>query len=419
LKLTIAATPASFRFLVATFNSPHIRESVIERLSRELEESGIRVARISADAMRESRSLLAAVEKQFVENPETATGPGALMVLGAGDVFRGATGADELRGFFETANVQRDVFPTVCPCPLTLWLTPSETSLLGKRAPDLWHWRAGVFDFSLPAEALIETELAQWPSSRTEILALPKEDKKVRVKTLQRLLGEISELSDPDRSDERILAAKASLLHRLGSARLDVGKMKQARQNFEQALKIQRAINESAGEAATLHQLASIDLDEGNYGAARDLFGKALGIRQVIGDRAGEAAALHQLASIDLTEGNYGPARDLFGKALGICQEIGDRAGEAATFYQIGAFALGQRRYDVGIRLIAICHWIEASIGSGSIKETAQGLEAMKLKLKLTESEVKAILREAQEAYQRDRGASLVAAAFEDSGPPV
>ena len=87
--------------------------------------------------------------------------------------------------------------------------------------------------------------------------------------------------------------------------------------------------------------------------------------------------------------------------------------GEAATFYQIGFLAWKRQKRDVGIRLVAICFVIESAIGSGDVKETLQELGAMATELGLDDAGLRAILQEAAEHYQRDRGAALVRLAFE------
>jgi len=96
-----------------------------------------------------------------------------------------------------------------------------------------------------------------------------------------------------------------------------------------------------------------------------------------------------------------------------IKKAIGDREGEAATFYQIGFLAWERKKRDVGIRLVATCFVIESTIGSGEVKESLQGLGTMATDLGLDDAGIQAILQEAAQHYQRDRGAALVRLAFE------
>ena len=50
-------------------------------------------------------------------------------------------------GLLQTANVQRDALPRVCPYPLLLWITGRTAQRLAVEAPDLWDWRMAAFEF--------------------------------------------------------------------------------------------------------------------------------------------------------------------------------------------------------------------------------------------------------------------------------
>jgi len=106
-------------------------------------------------------------------------------------------------------------------------------------------------------------------------------------------------------------------------------------------------------------------------------------------------------------------AREKFAKSLAIRQAIGDRAGEAATLHQIGFIAWQRARKDIGIRLVGMCLVIESAIASGGAKETMRNISGMAGELGLDQAGIDAMLREAAEAHERDRGAELVRQAFE------
>lgn len=208
-------------------------------------------------------------------------------------------------------------------------------------------------------------------------------------------------------------AGEASTWHQLASVDLKEDKYAAAREKFAKALAMRQTLGDRAGEASTWHQLGTIDLEQRNYAVARGTLAKALAMRQSVGDCEGEASTWHQLATIDSREGNYVAAREKFAKALAIQQTIGDIAGEAATLYQIGYMAFKSGRHDVGIRLVTSCVAIQSVLGSGDLKETLQGLDLMANFLGLDQEGLQAIVEEAAEQYQRDRGAAWVEAAFE------
>jgi len=47
-------------------------------------------------------------------------------------------------------NQRRDAFAADSPIPLVFWLPDHLIKQLALKAPDMWAWRAGVFDFSAP-----------------------------------------------------------------------------------------------------------------------------------------------------------------------------------------------------------------------------------------------------------------------------
>ncbi len=200
--------------------------------------------------------------------------------------------------------------------------------------------------------------------------------------------------------------------HGLATIDFKKGDYHAAREELEKAMKIRQKIGDLNGEASTWHALASIDLEKGDCEAAREKFGKAMNISQQIDDRAGEASTWHDLASIDMDKGNYEAAQENFEKALKIRQQIGDKAAEAATIYQLGFLAWELGRSQEGLRLVALACIMLSSIGHANAKKGFEGLSGMASKLKYTQEQIDALLKEVSEAYQKDRGQGLIDAAF-------
>ena len=59
-------------------------------------------------------------------------------------------GLDDL---LDRLNRRREAIPERCPRPLLIWVLSSNLEKFATRAPDLWDWRSGVFDFTLPPSA--------------------------------------------------------------------------------------------------------------------------------------------------------------------------------------------------------------------------------------------------------------------------
>jgi len=206
--------------------------------------------------------------------------------------------------------------------------------------------------------------------------------------------------------------SEASDLHGLASIDLNEGNHDSAREKFEKALAIRQQIGNRAGEVVTLHQLAMIDLEKGNYDWARENFTRVLEIAQKIGNRVEEAASLHALASIDLRKGDYDLAHENFENSLKIYQQIGDSMGEALAFSQLGitSWYMGQRQE--ALRMIALGHLILVNIGHSDAKRISKNLSYAASRLSFSQRQLEALQREVADSYKKDRGQSLIDAAF-------
>jgi tetratricopeptide (TPR) repeat protein len=205
---------------------------------------------------------------------------------------------------------------------------------------------------------------------------------------------------------------EAAAWHSLASIDLNIGNYQKSYEKFEKSLTIIRQINDLYGEAAILHSLATIDLNTGNIESAREKFEKSKEIRRQIGDRVGEAATLHQLATIDLRKADCRSASEKFKASLEIHQQIGNKAGEAATFHQLGVLANKEGGAHDGIRLIALSYSLFALINHADTQRSREYLASITTKLNYTKEQIEMLLREVAESYAKDRGQSLLFAAF-------
>ncbi|MCW0219076.1 MAG: tetratricopeptide repeat protein, partial [Prosthecobacter sp.] len=208
-------------------------------------------------------------------------------------------------------------------------------------------------------------------------------------------------------------AGEAATWHQLATIDIYEGRYDEARDKFARSLKMLQTIGDRAGEAATWHNLASIEVKEGRYDEARDKFARSLKMLQTIGDRAGEAATWHNLASIEVKEGRYDEARDKFARSLELQQTIGTRAGEAATLAQISFLAWENDQKASGMGLQAIAYSILKTIGSAERIQVWENLTSMASELELTQDQFDDTIKDAISSYASDRGAALVAKAFE------
>ncbi|MGB7570173.1 MAG: tetratricopeptide repeat protein, partial [Methanothrix sp.] len=208
---------------------------------------------------------------------------------------------------------------------------------------------------------------------------------------------------------------EASTQYQLAMIDLRKGDYHAARKKFEKTIKISQKIGVQSLESDCWLSLATIDSKQGYYEAAQKKFDKSMTIKHQIGDWIGEAVIWHDLASNDLRKGEYKAAHKNFEKSLKITQRIGNREGEAATFHQLGILSGDIGRIQEGLRLVAISFLINNSIRHEKAQLSFKNLSAMASQLKYTQESFDAMLKEVTESYARDRGWSLIRAAFPES----
>ena len=211
------------------------------------------------------------------------------------------------------------------------------------------------------------------------------------------------------------LIIEASIRHQLAMIDFRKGDYQAARKKFENSITLSQQNGFQKLEADGWHALATIDSEEGHYELAQKKFKKSLKITQQIGDLVGEAVTWHGLASVYLRKDDYEAAHKNFEKSLKITQQIGDREGEAATFHQLGVLSHDIGRTLEGLRLVALSFLINESIGHEKAKFSFRNLSRLASQLKYTQKSIDAMLKEVAESYARDRGWSLIRAAFPEA----
>jgi len=201
-------------------------------------------------------------------------------------------------------------------------------------------------------------------------------------------------------------------LHGLAMIHSMRGEYKLACDMFKKVLKITQQIHDLSGEGACWHALATIDLKKGDYRAAHKKFKKGMKILQQIGDVQGEASTLHNLSVIDFRQSNYRSASEKLVKSLKIYQQIGDRANEGSAFHQLGIVSSKRGHLREGIRLVATCYLIINSIGHEKRQLSFESLCQMASDLDYSKESFEAMLKEVSDSYAKDRGWSLIRAAF-------
>ncbi len=148
-------------------------------------------------------------------------------------------------------------------------------------------------------------------------------------------LSNISDiLANSDTSlDDR--TPEATTLNNIGLAYNDLGEKQKAKEYFNQALPLFRAMGDRTKEATILNNIGLVYSDLGEKQTALDYYKQALDLTPKMGDRRGEAHTLNN-AGITYSElGNQQKAEEYFNQALPLFRAVGDRHGEALTLYNM------------------------------------------------------------------------------------
>ena len=110
----------------------------------------------------------------------------------------------------------------------------------------------------------------------------------------------------------------------------------EAKELYESAIKLMKAIGERKAEAMAYGKLGAVSSLLCKYQKAKEYLEKGLAIRIDIGDRRGEGVAYNSLGCVFDSLGEYKKAKEYFEKELAITMELGDRKGKGITYSNLG-----------------------------------------------------------------------------------
>ncbi|MCB0171539.1 MAG: tetratricopeptide repeat protein [Anaerolineae bacterium] len=144
----------------------------------------------------------------------------------------------------------------------------------------------------------------------------------------------------------------------LGNAYSDIGQMEQAIDCYEQALHIFREFGDRHGEAVYLGNLGSTFYDLGQPGKAIEYYEQALTITRTLGNQRDEANHLNCLGNAYSDLGQVEQAIDYYEQALNISRELGDRSDESnclgnlgLAYSELGQVKLGVKYYEQALTI--------------------------------------------------------------------
>lgn len=191
-----------FSLLISSFNNDNYRDNLIEKISNFFTKS----------------TVLEIKEKRFVdfagfENHMASLSKqySVIHIVNKGKRFYKDTWPD----FYKGLNYHREKIARENPVVIILWMRPEDVKDFALTAPDMWHWRGGIFDFDLPVDQFWslenDAEIEKAEGRCDEIILYLKGNPDIAEALKASLYQELGELyyalGDYKKSQENILAA--------------------------------------------------------------------------------------------------------------------------------------------------------------------------------------------------------------------
>ena len=113
----------------------------------------------------------------------------------------------------------------------------------------------------------------------------------------------------------------------------------------EDALALNRVLEDPCGVAAALNNLGNVAFQQDEYERAKALHEESLALRRSLGDTWGIAASLGNLGHVADLQGDFRRAEALFGEALALQRSLGDTWGIATSLNNLGLVVKHQGEY--------------------------------------------------------------------------
>jgi len=163
---------------------------------------------------------------------------------------------------------------------------------------------------------------------------------------LREALNVIDALIGQRPEDQQLIRQRGGLLTDLGDALSNQGKYSQAREAYEERLKIAKQQEDVRGQGVVLAQLGSLALEHRGYVEARSRYREALGRFHELSEPASEAVAWHQLGRVAQEQQEWAEAERFYRESLAIKERLGDWALAATTCNQLAIVAMNSGRPD-------------------------------------------------------------------------
>ena len=350
IKQALTRTDNSFALFFALVNLPETRQLITSNLIQQLNRP---VCEITVNAAELEGTTL---DAWLLPQLETAPKESIIFLYNYNEVL--PTEKKSLRNTLQQLNWRRSSLAAM-QRPLVIWLPLYAIEELAEYAPDFYDWYSNVYEFSSSEDKEKIEKLFRSEFESTEVHPaerMKSQDKQKWLRTLSVLLTENKERNK----------YRAKLLSDLGRLHKAIGNLENALENYNEALDIQREIDDKSGEGTTLNNISQIHHDRGDYETALKYLEQSLAIRQQIGDKSGEGSTLNNISQIYDARGDYETALKYLEQSLAIQQEIGDKSGEGITLNNISQIFKARGDNETALKYLEQSLAIQQKIGDKS-----------------------------------------------------
>ena len=237
-------------------------------------------------------------------------------------------------------NYRREALAERCPRPLLFWVLSRDLNKVTTKAADLWAWRSGVFDFTLPADTRSRlphrSRIDPWVAADT-----PR--RRARMEELQQYLAARPSLRPID----------VDLLLELGDLRRDFGELAQAEGAYLRAEKALSDTDDQRRRAITRGRIADLLEIRGQLEEALHIrIEVELPVYEKLDDIRSIAITKGQIANILQTRGQLDEAlRIRTEEELPVYEKIGDTRALAIAHGRIADILEIRGQLDEALRV--------------------------------------------------------------------
>lgn len=155
----------------------------------------------------------------------------------------------------------------------------------------------------------------------------------------------------------------AAVMHQQGKLALVQGHLNEAYDHYNQSLSIFRQLGERAHIATILNNLGKLEQDRGHLAEAQRYYDESLAIRESLDDQKGIASTLVNLGWLKQNQGDFAEAHHFFERSMKISKALGDKAAIASTSLRLAWFAQRQGEMLEAKRLCGVSLAISRELG--------------------------------------------------------